>query len=238
MSHAIKLHVWGDYACFTRPEMKAERFTYDVMTPSAAVGILTAIYWKPEMAWVIDAIHVLNPIRFSQIRRNEVASRMVGPTAAQLEGGAGDLGFDIEDERQQRAATVLKNVAYVIEAHIAIVQHDANRAVHSASKHYEIFKRRAEKGQCFHQPYFGTREFPVRFAWVGEQAELPASTLPDEEKNRNLGMMLHSVEYLPDPKGKIISAHDGGRLTARPRFFAAQLQNGVLAVPPLNTTHF
>lgn len=238
MSHAIKLHVWGDFACFTRPEMKAERFTYEVMTPSAAVGILTAIYWKPEMAWVIDAIHVLKPIRLTQIRRNEVGVKMARPKAALLQGGLGDLGFAVEDERQQRAATILKNVSYLIEAHIDLVKRDDNRAVNSAAKHYEIFKRRAEKGQCFHQPYFGTREFPVCFTWVGEEDELPPSELPEEEKNISLGMMLHSVEYLPDKRGKVVSAHDGARLTARPRFFAARLQDGVLRVPSLNSTHF
>lgn len=236
MTQTIKLHVWGDYACFTRPEMKAERFTYEVMTPSAAVGILTAIYWKPEMVWVIDAIHVLRPIRFSQIRRNEVGVKMVRPKSSLLQGGVGDLGIHIEDARQQRASMILRDVAYLIEAHIEVLHPDENPAVHSAAKHFEIFKRRATKGQCFHQPYFGTREFPVSFAWWEADAP-PASTLPQEQRNRNLGMMLHSMEYIADKKGKIVSAHDGKKLTASPHFFDAQLKDGVLTVPHFHSTH-
>lgn len=236
MPNEIQLHVWGDFACFTRPEMKAERFSYEVMTPSAAVGVLTAIYWKPEMNWVIDAIHVLKPIRFCQIRRNELGVKMPRPTAALIQGGEGNLGIDIEDVRQQRASTLLRDVAYLIKAHIEVVHRDENHAVDSATKHFEIFKRRANKGQCFHQPYFGTREFPVSFAWW-EGVVPPPSELPEDQRNRNLGMMLHGIEYIPDPKGKVISAHDGKKLTALPRFFQAELHDGVLIVPPFEQTH-
>ncbi|MEG0588199.1 MAG: type I-C CRISPR-associated protein Cas5c [Akkermansia sp.] len=236
MSKPIKLHVWGDYACFTRPELKAERFTYDVLTPSAARGILEAIYWKPQMQWIIDRIHVLNPICFSQIRRNEIGIKMVKPNTSLLNGGSGNIGINIEDNRQQRASTVLSNVSYVIEAHIKLRQVDINPDINSEMKHLEIFTRRASKGQCFHQPYFGTREFPVNFTLL-QNEELPESTLPEDQKNRHLGMILHDIVFIPDLKGKIISSNNGQKLTAHPHFFMASLCDGILEVPLIQETH-
>lgn len=236
MPKTVKLHVWGDFACFTRPELKAERFSYDVITPSAARGILEAIYWKPQMCWVIDRIHVLKPIRFTQIRRNELGVKMPKPKAELLQGGMGNVGINIEDARQQRAATVLNGVGYVIEAHVELRSRDENPEIDSEIKHLEMFRRRAAKGQCFHQPYFGTREFPVDFTLL-EDGDMPASELPEEQQNRHLGMMLHDIEYIPDKKGKIVSSNDGRRLTANPRFFMAELRGGILDVPPLAQTH-
>ena len=149
----IRLKVWGDYACFTRPEMKVERVSYDVMTPSAARGILEAIYWKPQVRWVVERLHVLRPIRFTNLRRNEVACKASAANAKKAMKGTLDhpLQLVIEDERQQRAATVLRDVSYIIEARFELL--DASEPV---AKHYNVFKRRAQRGQYFHHPYLGT----------------------------------------------------------------------------------
>lgn len=145
MSYGVKLKVWGEYACFTRPEMKVERVSYDVMTPSAARGILEAIYWKPEIRWVVDRIHVLNPIRFTNIRRNEVADKIpVGNVTAAMRKGSGKLALFVEDSRQQRAAMILCDVAYVIEAHFEIIGGEQNDG-----KHLDQFNRRARPGAAW-----------------------------------------------------------------------------------------
>lgn len=235
MSYGIALHVWGDYACFTRPELKSERMSYEVMTPSAARGILSAIYWKPQFEWIIDRIRVLNPIRFTQIRRNELSNKMVVPSVAVMSGKkTAVLGCSIEENRQQRSATVLRDVRYIIEAHVNILEEE--KGVCSVGKHLEIFKRRAAAGQCFHQPYFGTREFPVMFELVFDDSKLP-DTLPEEQRSRKLGLMLYDLVYKPDAKnGKIICAHTGRKLTATPHFFSAELRDGVLNVPSVTQT--
>ena len=222
MSFGIKLHVWGDYACFTRPELKVERVSYEVMTPSAARGILTAIYWKPQFRWVIDRIRVLKPMRFTQVRRNEVGCRMKSAR-----------GIFIEDNRQQRAATVLRDVSYIIEAHVDVVEECDG--VNDIAKHLEVFKRRAGKGQCFHQPCMGVREFPAMFELVEDDTTIP-DELPDEQRNRSFGLMLHDMVYADDKKGSIICAHTGKRQTATPHFFMAELKDGVMHVPALNKT--
>lgn len=151
MANKIRLHIWGDYACFTRPEMKVERVSYDVITPSAARGILAAVHWKPAIRWVVDRIHVLKPIRFESVRRNELgskisASKVSGAMRRKSVEGLYVLADD-PSERQQRAATVLKDVAYVIEAH-AVLTPQAGEG-ETVAKHIEMFKRRAAKGQCF-----------------------------------------------------------------------------------------
>lgn len=236
MSRGFKLHVWGDYACFTRPELKSERVSYEVMTPSAAIGILSAIYWKPEICWHIDKIHVLNPIRTIQVRRNEVEGKIPSPKASLIKhGGEAELGIYIEESRQQRASTILKDVGYVIEAHFDLSPDNGEKNINADAKHAEIFRRRASRGQSFHQPYFGTREFPVNFELLAGH-DLPESRLPDEQKNRSLGMMLHEIVYVRDKKGRIKSGLDGTLLTARPHFFMAELKNGVLEVPSLQHT--
>lgn len=231
----VSLHVWGDYACFTRPELKAERVSYEVMTPSAARGILTAIYWKPEFRWVVERIHVLNPIRFTQIRRNELGCRMVAPSTDVMKGEKeADLGVYIEDNRQQRASTILRDVSYIIEAHVEVLQPEAD--VNSIIKHLEMFKRRASKGQCFHQPCMGVREFPAMFALVSDEHPAPACLLPDNQLNRHLGLMLHDMVYKDNPKGEVICAHTKKRQTATPHFFMAELVNGIIQVPSIFQT--
>lgn len=235
MRYGISIHVWGEMACFTRPELKSERMSYEVMTPSAARGILSAIYWKPEFEWVIDRIHVLKPIRFTQIRRNEVGCRMLPPSASIMAGKKSAIvGIMIEKERQQRASTLLRDVGYVIEAHVRIV--NGLPGVNCIAKHVEVFKRRASRGQCFHQPCMGNREFPAMFELVDEEHPMPPCELPQGQRNRALGLMFHDMVYTPDKKGTVICAHTGRKLTASPRFFLAELRGGVLEVPPLNKT--
>lgn len=214
----VKLHVWGDHACWTRPEMKVERVSYDVMTPSAARGILEAIHWKPAILWVIDAIHVLNPIRFTSIRRNEVGAKIPAGSvkSAMNRGDTNGLGLAVDENRQQRASTVLVKPAYVIEAHFELT--DAAGEDDTAAKHIAMFNRRAAAGQCFHRPYLGTREFAAHFELV--EGDLPESALLEDQRNRDLGYMLHDIDHANDHT---------------PFFFRAALVDGVVAVPPLSS---
>jgi CRISPR-associated protein Cas5d len=213
MPYGVRLLVSGNHACFTRPEMKVERVSYDVMTPSAARGILEAIHWKPAISWIVESIHVLKPIRFESIRRNEVGHKAsVGAIrkamkAESLEG----LALVVEDERQQRAATVLVDVAYVMAAWFELT--DKRGPDDNEGKHLDIFNRRARKGQCFHQPCLGTREFPARFTLLEPGAPLPP-TIGDD---RDLGFMLFNID------------HAGDRSSL---FFRARLEKGVMNVPP------
>lgn len=200
MTFGVRLHVWGDYACFTRAEMKTERVSYDVMTPSAARGVLDAIHWKPGLRWVVDRIHVLKEIRFENIRRNEVAVK-ASRTRARIV---------VDEERQQRAATLLRDVAYVIDAHFVLSDDISG----TEAKHLAMFNRKAARGQCFHRPYLGNREFPADFALVVGDA--PKSKLPESQRDRELGLMLLDIDYKRD---------------MTPRFFRARLEKGVLDVP-------
>lgn len=216
MAYGVKLHVWGDRACFTRPEMKAERVSYDVMTPSAARGVLESIHWKPAIRWIIDAVHVLKPVRFQSIRRNEVGGRIpVKNVKTAMKAGAAHGLFTLANQdRQQRAATLLVNVAYVVEAHFEMT--DQAGAEDNPAKHHETFLRRAEKGQCFQQPYLGCREFPADFALLKDGDPSPESGLPDDWRNRDLGWMLLDIDHGDDKK---------------PLFFRAQLQDGIVRPP-------
>ncbi len=222
MSYGIRLLVSGDYACFTRPEMKVERVSYDVMTPSAARGILEAIHWKPSIRWIVEQVHVLKPIRFQSIRRNEVSTKApVGKikqamNASSLEG----LSIIVDDidpktgspkNRQQRAATVLADVAYVIAARFELTA--KADATETEGKHLDIFSRRARRGQCFHQPALGTREFAARFNLIEPGAPLPMAI----DETRDLGYMLWDID------------HAGDRSSL---FFRASLDKGVVKMPP------
>ncbi len=233
MAYGIKLRVWGDLAAFNRPEMKVERVSYDVITPSAARGILEAVYWKPQMRWIVDRIHVLRPIRFTHVRRNEISSKIpVKGIAAAIKGGEAALGIAVETQRQQRAAMVLRDVCYGIEAHVEVRGPELAAGVPLAkpeAKHLDMFRRRASRGQCFHHPDLGVREFPAHF-------ELADSFPPCPEKLRgetDLGFMLHDVEFVPDAEGAIVESNRGARVSARPRFFRARMRDGVINVPPL-----
>jgi CRISPR-associated protein Cas5d len=195
--------------------MKVERVSYDVMTPSAARGILESIHWKPAILWVVDRIHVLKPIRFQSFRRNEVGAKISGVSAerAMRAGSAAGLGMVVEQNRQQRAATLLVNVAYVIEAHFELTSRAASDD--TPAKHKSMFNRRAESGQCFHRPCLGTREFAADFSLIAEGAPLPASALPPDQRERDLGWMLYDIDHSGDKSS---------------RFFRARLRDGVLDV--------
>lgn len=214
MTYGVRLHVWGDYACFTRPEMKVERVSYDVMTPSAARGILEAIHWRPAIRWVVDRIHVLKPIRFETLRRNELGKKIStrNVVSAMNAGVTDGLHAVIEKERQQRATILLRDVAYLIEAHFELTDRAASDD--TEAKHLSMFNRRAAKGQCFHRPYLGTREFAADFALVTACA--PESLLPSDQRDRDLGWILHDIDFEND---------------RTPRFFRAVLKDGVVCVP-------
>jgi CRISPR-associated protein Cas5d len=195
MSYGVQLRVWGDYACFTRPEMKVERVSYDVITPSAARGILEAIHWKPAIRWVIDRIHVRKPIRFTSVRRNEVGSKISTQKAAAAKnaGSLEKLGLLVDVDRQQRSATVLRDVDYIIEAHFDLT---GKASDDTEAKHLGIFNRRLAIGQCFHHPCFGTREFPASFSAIDGPTRTPAD--PTLKGARDLGYMLYDIDFARD----------------------------------------
>jgi len=207
------LEVSGDFACFTRPEMKVERVSYDVMTPSAARAVFEAIFWKPAVRWRVRRIEVLKPIRWINLRRNEVGAVMsVRNVQTAMNGGDGVLALNIEDERQQRAGLFLRDVSYRIHADLDIRPDRVDQS--PPAKYRAMFERRAEAGQCVNQPYLGCREFAARFQYIADPAVEP---LPIVE-SRDLGWMLHDLDFAKpaDPQ---------------PRFFRAQMANGVVDVP-------
>ncbi len=221
---SVKMEVWGDRALFTRPEMKVERVSYDVPTPSAARGMLEAVYFHPGLVWRIDRIFVLkpvqlrgddqepelNPIRFTNIRRNEVSAKILASdlrNAAQ--GGTKPLGISTSDTIQQRAALMLRDVHYVIEAHFDMTEKATPGD--NPGKFQDIIKRRLKRGQCFSQPYLGCRECTAHFGlWEGGEIETIRET-------RDLGWMLFDMDY-SDPAG------------ITPMFFRAKMVNGVVNV--------
>jgi CRISPR-associated protein Cas5d len=217
MSYGIRLKIWGERACFTRPEMKVERVSYDVITPSAARGILEAIHWKPAIRWVVDGILVLNPIRFESLRRNEVASKISKSNVnkAMKSRSTNGLISYIEEDRQQRAATLLRDVAYVIFAHFELTEKAGTEE--NEGKHLDIFNRRARKGQFFQMPCLGTREFPANYQLieVDEDLPIPHSSLKGE---LDLGWMLHDIDFKND---------------MTPYFFRALMKDGMIVVPPV-----
>ena len=209
MGYGVKLEVWGDYALFTRPEMKAERVSYDVITPSAARGIIEGIYWKPAISWHIDKIHVYNPIEFTNIRRNEVSSKISAQMVdSVMKGGTKPLYINTNADRQQRASMVLKNVRYVIEAHFELT--DKAGETDTIEKHYNIALRRMRNGQCYHNPCFGCREFPANFRLVED--DIPKSSLTGE---KDLGYMLYDMDFT--------NSED-----IKPKFFRPVMSDGII----------
>ena len=204
----IQLEVWGAYALFSRPELKVERVSYDVPTPSAARGIVEAVYYHPGLRWVIDRIHVLNPIRFVGIRRNEVTDKISGRNVRQAAQGGGQPLYLVTSQKiVQRSSLLLQDVHYVIEAHFEMT--DKAAPSDNPGKFQDIFTRRMERGQCFHTPYFGCREFPVSFRrW-------PGGPIPTIDETRDLGLMLYDFDY-----------SDPAAIT--PTYFRARLEHGVL----------
>lgn len=210
MAYGFKVLVTGNYALFTRPELKVERYTYDAMTPSAARGILEAICWKPAIRYVIDKIHVLNPIKVTNIRRNEIAGKASANLARSAMNGSGPpLYIASATNIQQRASLVLQDVAYLIEAHFELT--DKAGEQDSCEKFYNIILRRLRKGQCYHQPYLGCREFPARFQ-LFEEEDITSFYAGEE---RDLGIMLYDMDY-SDPEHIV------------PTFFRARMQGGVI----------
>lgn len=211
MAFGVKVKVWGDYALIGRPELKVERYSYDVLTPSAARGMLEAIYWHPGLRYVIDRIYVLNPIRFTSIRRNEVKSKISNNTALSVYNGADkDLYISTKTDIVQRSSTLLADVCYVIEAHFEISQ-QANES-DNPGKFKDILMRRLRRGECYHTPYFGCREFPANFC-LYEEDEI--STAYEEVEEMPLGLMLYDLDY-SDPNN------------IQPMFFRAVLTRGIL----------
>ena len=216
------LEVWGDMPCFTRPELKVERVSYDVITPSAARAIFEAIFWKPAIHWQITKIEVLNPIKWTSVRRNEVgavASKSV---------------IYIEDKRQQKNSLLLKDVRYRIWAKmeyrpVAKRKAEGNLFAHEPGKdenpmkYYQMFERRASKGQCFNQPYLGTREFSASFRWVDAETEQLQPAISEEQGGtKDWGIMLYDMDYT-DTK------------SPQPMFYRPQMNEGVIIVPPINS---
>lgn len=220
----LEVKVWGEFACFTRPEFGVERVSYEVMTPSAARGVLEAIFWKPEFRWLVREIEVLEPIRHFSILRNEMNSLQSDRSARSWETNGG--GYYADDDRAQRHTLCLRDVAYVIRADIELRSH----ATDNVAKYRDQFRRRVKRGQCFNQPYLGTREFSAFFG--PPDGDERAIDVTDD-----LGLMLFDVDFEPDAKGRVshFGHGPGGRTVikanARPKFFRARLENGVLKVP-------
>jgi CRISPR-associated protein Cas5d len=203
----LEVKVWGEFACFTRPEMKAERVSYSVMTPSAARGVLEAIFWKPEFSWQVREIWVLKPILHFSIVRNEVNSKAIVSTATGWAENGG--GYFAEEDRAQRHTLALRDVAYLIKADVVLASH----ATEDIAKYRDQFRRRVNRGQCYHRPYLGCREFSAAFSQ-------PNGTEHSIELSDDLGRMLFDLNYVSDGDGR-----------GTPRFFSARLEAGVLKVP-------
>lgn len=213
---SVSVEVWGDYALFSRPEMKTERVSYDVMTPSAARGLLEAVMWHPGMKWVVDRIHVCAPIRFTNIRRNEVKDTVNARNAKAVMERGGELYLATPSSIQQRAAMVLRDVHYVIDAHFDMTMRAS--PTDNPGKFQEMTRRRLEKGQFYHQPCFGVREFPASF----KLCESPPPCPEELKGERDLGWMLLDLDY-----------SDPANIT--PHFFRAMLHDGILEVPPMHS---
>ena len=209
MGIGVKVKVWGEYALFSRPEMKVERCSYDVITPSAARGILEAIYWHPGMKWVIDKIYVQRPIQFTSIRRNEVKSKISSNNVLPVYNGANKpLYISTKSDIVQRASLLLRDVSYVIEAHFEMTEKAGKSD--NPGKFKDIIMRRLKRGECYHTPYFGCREFPANFC-LCEDEEI--ETAYSGEKD--LGFMLYDMDF---------SDLDN----IQPMFFRAIMEDGVI----------
>ncbi len=210
MGMGVRVRVWGDYALFSRPEMKVERCSYDIMTPSAARGILEAIYWHPGMCWKIDRIQIIKPIQFTSIRRNEVKSKISANNVLPVYNGAKkELFLSSKEEIVQRASLLLKEVEYIIDAHFELT--DKANESDNPGKFKDIIMRRLKRGECYHTPYFGCREFPVNFCLC--EGEVHGAYEAVEEKD--LGFMLYDMDY-SNPEN------------IQPMFFRAVMRRGVV----------
>ncbi len=207
-SPKFRIRVHGPLACFTRPEFSTERVSYEVITPSAARGVLEAVLWKPAIRWRIHAIHVLAPIRWLQFRRNEVNGRASTREAASAAAGSGFGDYFADEDRAQRHTVALRCVDYLVEASFSMTPRAGEQD--NMAKFVAMFERRLAGGQHIYQPYLGCREFPAYLEPAGEDALAPI------HETRDLGWMLYDLEYGTD---------------RRPRFFRAALQAGIVHVP-------
>ena len=211
MARGVRVKVWGDYALFSRPELKTERYSYDVITPSAAIGILESVYWHPGLRWIVDRIYVIKPIQFISIKRNEVKSKISAANfLSAYNGKKKDLYISSKADIVQRSSVILKDVEYIIEAHFEMTE-NAN-ASDNPGKFKDIIMRRLQRGECFQAPYLGCREFPAHFSICGEEKIVTAY---DNVEERDMGLMLWGMDYtkLPD---------------IQPRFFRAVMHRGVI----------
>lgn len=212
MGYGIRILATGPRACFTRPEMKSERVSYDCITPSAARGMIEAVYWKPAIQWCIDRIHVLNEIQFDTFRRNELGGKLSYRNAKAAKDRNVKLFTAASEDRQQRATMYLRNVAYLIDAHFELT--DKAGEDDTVAKHYNMVLRRLRKGQCFNQPVFGCREFPANVRLIEEDEEVPSSFYAGTGQ-RDLGFMLYDIDF----------AHQ-----MEPLFYRAVMTDGVIDV--------
>lgn len=210
MNHELRIEFWGDYACFTRPEMKIERVSYEIMTPSAARNMLQAIFWHPGFNYVIDEIDIMNPIRMTNIRRNEMGAKITTSTSLAKAKNGEPMNLSPKENIQQRASLILKDVRYLVHFHLTMTKdaHENDNII----KFTEMLKRRASKGQCFTQPYLGCREFAAGFRLVGEE-----ETPDPYPKTKDLGFMLYDMDYTNKEK-------------ITPQFFHAKLDRGRMDV--------
>lgn len=213
MAFGFSIEAWGDRALFTRPELSVERVTYDVITPSAARGLIESVYWHPGMRYVIDRIHVINPIEFSSVRRNEVKVKASLPEVRAAVLGMGGLPYiGSQDNIDQRASIILTDVRYVIDAHFVMT--DKAKPGDNPGKFCDILKRRLRKGQCYSQPYFGCREFAANVSLL--EGKIPLGTY-DDAPEHDFGIMLYDMDY-SNPKD------------ITPMFYRAVMRNGVIDV--------
>ena len=218
MAYGLRVHLWGPYACFSRPEFKVERVSYDCITPSAAKGIMDSIYWKPAIKWKIDKIHVIKPILFTNIRRNEVSETISLNKVRQLMKNPAPYSIVSTEKRQQRAALILRDVEYVIEAHFCLTKEA--RKEDTAEKHHAIASRRFRGGKFYSAPFLGTREFGCDFEMIEEGEEIPKSCMTGK---LDLGYMPYGINY------KIDNVHTTDeKQEVSPSFFRAVLCDGVL----------
>ncbi len=201
---SIKVEIWGDYACFSRPELKVERVSYEIMPPSAARGIIEAICWKPAIRWVIDEIQVCSPIRYENIRRNEVNSK----------ASVKKQYIAASTDRAQRASLILKNVRYVVTAHFEMTNKAKERD--NEGKFADMVKRRLRSGQYYHKPCLGVREFPAEVRLIENGKEAPQPIL----ESRSLGLMLYDIDYVKNNDDEVTAFN--------PTFFMAEMENGVI----------
>jgi CRISPR-associated protein Cas5d len=210
------LEISGDFACFTRPEMKVERVSYDVITPSAVRAVFESILWKPAIRWQPEKIEVLSPIRWTTIRRNEVGSKLSAANVkSAMQHGSGAIALYVEEDRQQRASLLLRDVRYRVTASFAMTEKAG--VSDNPQKFAEMFARRAAKGQCINQPYLGCREFACDFRLVDPATE-PAAIPPELRTEKDLGWMLYDLDF-------------SDRASPQPRFFHAQMKDGVVKIP-------